>query len=297
MDDKKVGLPPLDWLRVFEAAGRLGGFSAAAREFGISQAAVSQRMGNLEAWLGRSLFVREARGVSLTTDGESYLPLVQDSLTALERNTEDLFGTAPKELRLAALSSHIDTLILPRVGAFWSQYPNVRLVTDSVAKRSEFDEERTWLQLRYGRGAWAGRKARLIEQEVLVPMLAPDAQGQDLPRIEVRGERPGWQDWSRETGGTVPGGASLSVDSMVHGLRAAREGLGVVLGSLPLAQPDLTTGNLVQTSDQKLKTRDGYWLTWPEDRLYSKSLRRLVFALLDDLIAGTLNQTPYFRGN
>ncbi|MBO9450666.1 LysR family transcriptional regulator [Tropicibacter sp. R16_0] len=289
MDEKKVGLPPLDWLRVFEAAGRLGGFSAAAREFGISQAAVSQRMGNLEAWLGRSLFVREARGVSLTTDGESYLPLVQDSLTALERNTEDLFGTAPKELRLAALSSHIDTLILPRVGTFWTQYPNVRLVTDSVAKRSEFDEERTRLQLRYGRGAWAGRKARLIEQEVMVPMIAPDAQRQDLPRIEVRGERPGWQDWSRETGGTVPGGAGLSVDSMAHGLRAAREGLGVVLGSLPLAHADLKAGTLVQTTDQKLKTRDGYWLTWPEDRLYSKSLRRLVFALLDDLTAGSMH--------
>ena len=286
MDEKKVGLPPLDWLRVFEAAGRLGGFSAAAREFGISQAAVSQRMGNLEAWLGRSLFVREARGVSLTTDGESYLPLVQDSLTALERNTEDLFGTTPKELRLAALSSHIDALVLPRLGAFRVTYPNVRLVTDTVAKRSEFDEERTWLQLRYGRGAWPGRKARLIEQEVLVPMAAPGVQTQDLPRIEVRGERPGWQDWGRETGGAVPGGAVLSVDSMVHGLRAAREGLGVVLGSLPLAQPDLQAGALVLASPERLKTRDGYWLTWPEDRLYSKSLRRLVFAILDDLTCG-----------
>lgn len=283
MDEKKVGLPPLDWLRVFEAAGRLGGFSAAAREFGISQAAVSQRMGNLEAWLGRSLFVREARGVSLTTDGESYLPLVQDSLTALERNTEDLFGTAPKELRLAALSSHIDTLILPRVRGFWMQHPSVRLVTESVAKRSEFDEERTWLQLRYGRGAWPGRKARLIKQEILVPMAAPGVQDQKLPRIEVRGERPGWQDWSRETGGTVPGGAILSVDSMAHGLRAAREGLGVVLGSLPLAQTDLIAGLLVQSSGLPLTTRDGYWLTWPEDRLYSKSLRRLVIALLHEL--------------
>lgn len=290
MVDKKVGLPPLDWLRVFEAAGRLGGFSAAAREFGISQAAVSQRIGNLEAWLGRSLFVREARGVSLTTDGESYLPLVQDSLTALARNTEDLFGTAPKELRLAALSSHIDTLILPRLAGFWAEYPKVRLVTDTVAKRSEFDEERTWLQLRYGRGGWPGRKARLIAQEVLVPMTAPGADLQTLPRIEVRGERPGWQDWGRPAGETLPGGAVLSVDSMVHGLRAAREGFGIVLGSVPLAEVDLKAGTLVRASDKPLKTRDGYWLTWPEDRLYSKSLRRLVFALIDELVKNDLGE-------
>ena len=113
MAKKKIGLPPLDWLRVFEAAGRLGGFSAAAREFGLTQAAVSQRIGNLEAWLGRTLFVREARGVSLTVEGESYLPLVQDSLQALERNTEDLFGKSPRELRVAGLSSHIHALVLP----------------------------------------------------------------------------------------------------------------------------------------------------------------------------------------
>ena len=47
MAKKKIGLPPLDYLRVFEAAGRLGGFSAAAREFGLTQAAVSQQLARL----------------------------------------------------------------------------------------------------------------------------------------------------------------------------------------------------------------------------------------------------------
>ena len=170
MDRKKVGLPPLDWLRVFEAAGRLGGFSAAAREFGLTQAAVSQRIGNLESWLGRTLFVREARGVSLTVEGESYLPLVQDSLQALERNTEDLFGKSPRELRVAGLSSNIHALVLPAVARFQEVRPKVRVMTDSMARRTSLEEERTWLQIRYGRGVWPGRKAKLIAPEVLAPM-------------------------------------------------------------------------------------------------------------------------------
>ncbi|MEX0306287.1 MAG: LysR family transcriptional regulator [Ruegeria sp.] len=279
MGRKKVGLPPLDWLRVFEAAGRLGGFSAAAREFGLTQAAVSQRIGNLEAWLGRSLFVREARGVSLTIEGESYLPLVQDSLQALERNTEDLFGKSPRELRVAGLSSHIHALVLPALPEFLEMRPKVRVMTDSMARRSSLEEERTWLQIRYGRGNWAGRKAKLVAPEVLAPMAAPGVNW-GAPVIDLRGERPGWQDWVQATGiDDLPAGR-ISFDSVGHAITAARQGMGIVLGSVPLAAGNLQTGRLCRLELPELETKDGYWLTWPEDRVRSKRQR----ALIDDFL-------------
>ncbi len=279
MAKEKIGLPPLDWLRVFEAAGRLGGFSAAAREFGLTQAAVSQRIGNLEAWLGRTLFVREARGVSLTIEGESYLPLVQDSLQALERNTEDLFGKSPRELRVAGLSSHIHALVLPALPAFLTMRPKVRVMTDSVTRRTSLEEERTWLQIRYGRGVWPGRKAKLIAPEVLVPMAAPGVSW-GAPVIDLRGERPGWQDWEQGAGiKDLPQGR-ISFDSVGHAMKAARQGLGVVLGSVPLAAESLQNGRLRRLDLPELKTKDGYWLTWPEERAKSKKQR----ALLDDFL-------------
>jgi LysR family glycine cleavage system transcriptional activator len=279
MAKEKIGLPPLDWLRVFEAAGRLGGFSAAAREFGLTQAAVSQRIGNLEAWLGRTLFVREARGVSLTIEGESYLPLVQDSLQALERNTEDLFGKSPRELRVAGLSSHIHALVLPALPAFLNMRPKVRVMTDSMTRRTSLEEERTWLQIRYGRGVWPGRKAKLIAPEVLAPMAAPDVSW-GAPVIDLRGERPGWQDWAQGVGiKDLPQGR-ISFDSVGHAMKAARQGLGVVLGSVPLASESLQSGRLRRLDLPELKTKDGYWLTWPEDRAKSKKQR----ALLDDFL-------------
>lgn len=282
MAKEKIGLPPLDWLRVFEAAGRLGGFSAAAREFGLTQAAVSQRIGNLEAWLGRTLFVREARGVSLTVEGESYLPLVQDSLQALERNTEDLFGKSPRELRVAGLSSNIHALVVPSLARFQEMRPKVRVMTDSVARRSSLDEERTSLQIRYGRGAWPGRDSELIAREVLVPMAAPGVEW-GAPLIDLRGERPGWRDWARKTDQGDVTTSNVSFDSMEHALSAARQGMGVVLGSMPLAKADLQAGRLHRLNLPELKTRDGYWLTWPEDRAKSKKQRALIADFLEAL--------------
>ncbi|WP_353391027.1 LysR family transcriptional regulator [Ruegeria sp. HU-ET01832] len=282
MARKKIGLPPLDWLRVFEAAGRLGGFSAAAKEFGLTQAAVSQRIANLEAWLGRTLFVREARGVSLTVEGESYLPLVQDSLQALERNTEDLFGKAPRELRVAGLSSNIHALVVPAIPRFQQMRPKVRVMTDSVARRSSLDEERTWLQIRYGRGAWPGRGAERIALEVLVPMAAPGVYW-GAPLIDLRGERPAWRDWARKTGHDDLPPSVISFDSMEHALSAARQGMGVALGSEPLAQADLQAGRLRRLDLHALNTKDGYWLTWPEDRAKSKKQRALIADFLTAL--------------
>ncbi|NDW45915.1 LysR family transcriptional regulator [Ruegeria sp. PrR005] len=275
MAKARIGLPPLDWLRVFEAAGRLGGFAAAAREFGLTQAAVSQRIGNLETWLGRALFVRGPRGVTLTIEGESFLPLVQESLTALERNTEDLFGTAPRELRVAGLPSHVQMLVVARAGPFLTRNPDVRLVTDSVAQRASFDDERTWLQVRYGKGNWPGREARLIAGEVLAPMAAPGVDW-SAGMIELRGERPGWSEWTR-LGEDIKGALTrLSVDSMEHALGAAEAGLGVVLGSIPLARAALTSGRLYRLDLPEMPTRDGYWLTWPADRLGGRRMRTLV---------------------
>lgn len=277
MDKRKVGLPPLDWLRVFEAAGRLGGFSAAAREFGLTQAAVSQRIGNLEAWLGRLLFVREARGVSLTIEGESYLPLVQDSLQALERDTENLFGKSPTELRVAGLNSHLGALVVPHLAAFHAAHPNLRLMTDTLARWSGFADEKTWLQLRYGAGTWPGRRAKLVAAETLVPMAASGVDW-GAPLIELRGPRPGWSVWSEQTGQDLVGESFLSVDSMEHALSAGRLGMGVVLGSLALAARSLETGTLRRLDLPELATREGYWLTWPEDRLSGRKQRALVEA-------------------
>lgn len=276
----KQGLPPLDWLKVFEAAGRLGSFTAAAEEFGATQAAVSQRIRNLESWLGRQLFIRSARGVTLTVDGESYLPLVHDTLLALEQGTDNLFGQSARELRVAALPSHLEMLLLPRLGLFSKTYPDLRLVTETVPKRLEFEAADGALHIRYGRGGWQGRDGVLLANEVLQPMTAPGkaAGWRQLPVIELRGERPGWAEWARVTGESEPDAGPVSVDSMAHALRAARLGMGVVLGSRALAANLLQTGQLECAPAPELAIIEGYWLTWPPSLGKSPRQRALLEA-------------------
>lgn len=73
-------LPPLNALRAFEATGRHGSFTSAARELHVTPAAVSQQVRMLEAILGRPLFDRRPRRLQLTAEGAALLPGVQDGL-------------------------------------------------------------------------------------------------------------------------------------------------------------------------------------------------------------------------
>ena len=83
--------PRLNVLRTFEAAGRHLSFSLAADELNISQAAVSQQMRQLEAYLGTALFVRHHRRLSLTGTGQAYLNGVHEALDRLDTVTDQLF--------------------------------------------------------------------------------------------------------------------------------------------------------------------------------------------------------------
>src|SRR5690606_28479162 len=90
-------LPPMNSLRLFEAAGRLGSFKSAADELHLTPSAVSHGIQTLEEWLGTPLFLRGARGLTLTEAGVSYLAVVRDVLARLDAATRTTQGGDPKE--------------------------------------------------------------------------------------------------------------------------------------------------------------------------------------------------------
>ena len=65
--------PPLNVLRGFEAAARLGSFHQAAQELHLTQSAISQQIRSLEELLGQPLFHRQGRSVALTDAGQDLL--------------------------------------------------------------------------------------------------------------------------------------------------------------------------------------------------------------------------------
>src|ERR1700753_4130607 len=83
-------LPPLNGLRAFEAAARLGSFTAAAQELRVTDSAVSQQVRALERYLGTKLFKRLPRGLLLTELGSTYLPVLTAGFDRLSAATANL---------------------------------------------------------------------------------------------------------------------------------------------------------------------------------------------------------------
>ena len=75
-----MNLPHLTFLRSYEAAARHLSFTTAAEELNCTQSAVSNHVRSLEEFIGRPLFVRHPRSLSLTDVGEAYLPSVRRAL-------------------------------------------------------------------------------------------------------------------------------------------------------------------------------------------------------------------------
>ena len=261
-------LPPLEWLRAFEAAARRENFTSAAEELNLTQAAVSQQIRKLEARLGATLFRRLARGVQLTAEGLAYLPHVQASFGALARSTQDLFGTTgQKPVSIAAPISFGTLWLTPKLTRLRIQHPHIRVTLASVYRPLDYETIGADLEIRFGGGHWDGKTARHLETETLVPVCAPEllprAPGGDwsqLPILGMTGPRGGWSDWADLAGAAHPGPPALVFDSFILALEAAKAGAGILLASLPLTQPLLKSGNLVQLSPVVLTMSAGHWL-------------------------------------
>lgn len=261
-------LPPLEWLRAFEAAARQENFTAAARELHLTQAAVSQQVRKLESYLGVALFRRLPRGVKLTAEGLAYLPHVQASFDALMRTTRDLFGTAEgADVSVAAPISFSLLWLTPKLMQFREAFPQTRVTLSSVYRPADYETIGADLEVRFGNGDWEGKVARHLEAEALVPVCtpellrrAPKGDWAKLPVLAMSGPREGWSDWAALAGVTNPGPPGLVFDSFILALEAAKEGAGVLLASLPLTRPLLDAGSLVQISPIVLTMSAGHWL-------------------------------------
>ena len=104
--------------------------SAAGRDFGLSPAAASARMAQLERQLGARLLHRTTRQITLTQDGEAFLERAVPLLDAAEQ-AESSVGGADRQprglLRVAASVSFGRLHLMPALAEFLAQYPGIRL--------------------------------------------------------------------------------------------------------------------------------------------------------------------------
>ena len=168
-------LPPLNAIKAFEAAARLGSFTRAAEELNVTHGAISRQIHLLEDWLGIQLFLRTSRNAVLTQTGKDLLAEAGPALDRVAIVCQRLQNRVPATavLRLSALPTFAMRWLIPRLPEFQRDHPglDLQIVTASTpAKQFGMDVDAVisgpWRQ-----SGWIGKR---FLGEARLPVLSPD---------------------------------------------------------------------------------------------------------------------------
>lgn len=281
-------LPPLNAVQTFEVAARHLSFQRAADELHVTPSAISHQIRALEAFLGVRLFVRRTRQVSLTSEGQSYLPAIRAALDQINAATARVAADRDRgPLSMNVSPSFAAGWLVPRLARFQLVHPSIEVrlhlvrSTDALVDFASSDVD---LAIRHGEVNRPGlRKHRLIAEE-LVPVCSPallkgpkqlkhpkDLRHatllHSLPRLEQ------WQLWLNAAGVT---GVNAERGPKFHNtpltLEAAVTGMGVALADQRLVAKELASGQLVTPFDIALPSESAYYLIYPEERAENPKL-------------------------
>jgi LysR family glycine cleavage system transcriptional activator len=290
MRGRRKDLPPLEFLVAFEAAARLGSFTAAAEELNLTQAAVSRQIRLLEGNLGRSLFTRAHRAVRLTPEGRDFQHTVSLALSHVANAARGLRAAEENaQLTVAADQSVAALWLLPRLESFQGAHGDIDLRLISSDVEADCLAEEVDVAIVHGDGSWPGYEAALLLDEEVFPVCSPaylDSHGAiarpaDLIArvlIDLDDDHWNWINWRvwlteqtvdlpQSGTGDRPGGLRrLVINSYPLIVQAARDGLGVALGWKHLVDEPLAAGALVRPLEQMIRTEFGYYLLVRQDR-------------------------------
>ena len=202
-------LPPLNSLRLFEAAGRHLSFKAAAEELNLTPSAISHGVLTLEAWLGVDLFLRGNRTLTLTAAGAAYLPQVRAALEMIVGASNAVPGRKPTGRLAVSVSPTFGVRwLLPRLVRFSDRHPDIEVSVDTNHRLVEFPRDGIDVAIRMGRGDWPGLDATCLVRKSLVPVCAPRLAAKirsadDLASkvlLHVVDAREDWGAWSKLAG-------------------------------------------------------------------------------------------------
>lgn len=255
--------PPLNALRAFEAAARLGGFSAAAQELCVTQGAIAQQIKHLEDWAGVTLFVRHARGVRLSPAGKAVLPKLGEAFDALGDVTQTLRreGKA-SEVRIATLPSIAQLWLSPRLPAIRDALPGTTISVTAMEVAPNLIRDPYDMAVFFADTDTLQTGAISLGRDVIYPVCAPvianalktpgDLEGYAL--IHDASWKDDWESWLS----TAAPGLVFNLSGPAYSLYAlaveeARNGAGVLIGHEVLVRPLIERGELAAPFEQTIE--------------------------------------------
>ena len=247
--------PPLNALRAFEAAARLGGFSAAAQELCVTQGAIAQQIKHLEEWAGTALFVRHARGVRLSAAGKAVLPKLGEAFDALGEVTQSLRREGSvSEVRIATLPSIAQLWLSPRLPAIRTALPGTTVSVTAMESAPNLVRDPYDIAIFFAGADTLETGTLPLSQDIIYPVCAPEiASGLKTPRDlahQTLIHDASWKDdWGAWFAAAAPGqpfdtsGPAFSLYALA--VEEARNGAGVLIGHEALVRPLIERGELV----------------------------------------------------
>ena len=276
-------LPPLGWIRAFEAAGRHLSFTRAAAELNVTQAAVSQQVKALEELLEIALFRRVRNRLFLTYAGQAWLPKVSAGFALIEGGLASarVYDSTTRLRERGGIvtvqvpSSFSIQWLAPRLADFHERFPQIDVRLTALNRR---DLGAPSLEIRNGGSPGPGLAAQLLLREEVFPVCSPafftrhrdQAGGVEwLARqtlLHVNGYAETWDGWFAAAGvrqvQSRPGG--LHFDQSVTAIQSAINSIGVALGRSALVDREVRLGRLMVPVDLRLEAKDAYWIVTPD---------------------------------
>ena len=271
-------LPPLPAIRVFEAAARLGSFTRAAAELGMTQAAVSYQIKLLEERVGTPLFIRKARQVMLTDTGSALAGQATQAFSLLSEAYHAARVGAAGELTISTMQTFASNWLSERLGLFQQAHPEIAVKLQTSNHKNDLTREDIDIGIRVGTGDWPGLTTHFLFKADYTPMLSPrlaDSVGginepTDLYKVPILGHGdPWWTTWFQSAGSEYrpelarPG---PTLGAQFYEAVAAIAGQGVAILTTSLYRTHIAEGRLVQPFKTLGSDGHSYWLVYATGR-------------------------------
>lgn len=279
----KHTLPPLDSLKVFEAAARHLSFSLAAEELCISKGAVSYQIRKLETHIQAALFNRYTRQVYLTDAGQHLLMTVQSQFTELEKTLSQInIDRKNHPIAIGATTYVAARWLSPRIAQFNQRYPDISVVFHHAVNSLNFKLQDVDLAIRWESYDEAKQSMQSKQNRHLTMSLFPVCSPGLLQRIGIKTEQlpleaaamshldfsnlsllcedriiDHWQVWYDAIGKQLNNPRHVISDANVR-VQAAINGQGLIMAD-QLMQNEIDNGLLIPLFKQQL-TGYGYTL-------------------------------------
>jgi len=274
-------LPPAQSLLIFEAAARHLSFTAAARELGSTQSAVSQQVRGLEKQLELQLFRRIYRGVELTEEGMHLYEAVQSGFQQMVNCLEQLQKSRSRQsINVATDFAFAAYWLLPRLPEFRKQYPEVDVRIITSQGEYDFISQDIDVAILFSRQQPTQAPSQKLFDEMVFPVCSPSFLAQHgpinshkklaaLPLLKLGTDAgQGWQDWRSYFKGrrslVEPSEPVLTFNNYTLLIQAAIAGQGMGIGWATLVDDLLENNVLVGLREFSLHSDSGYYVVEPK---------------------------------